>query len=475
MLETPLLKAHAGRAHTLMVAADLLLVGLVFYLVLSLPGAYQPADGMGEIGALQLAFVSLVASVSWPLTLEELGLYQSQRRRNRGQILLGLFSGAVVPTVVLAGMVMATRLPVSPLFPLVCGAGQALALGGLRLVIFTGLHLLRRRGRNTRNLLIVGSGPRATRVFNAVERHPDWGLRVIGFVDDADTPVDPALPAGKVHKLVDFPELMKDQVVDEIVIACPRSMLTSIEPVVAYCAEVGVPIMLLADLFGDFLPPPRVTSFDSMTALSFAPVHHSLAKLAVKRVIDLAGASLLLALCAPVIGVAALVIRATSPGPALFRQVRLGLNGRRIEMLKLRTMYADAEERLGGLVALNEMDGPVFKVANDPRVTPVGRFLRRWSFDETPQLWNVLKGEMSLVGPRPPLTTEVEQYASFERRRLSMRPGITCLWQVSGRNTIGFADWVKLDLEYIDSWTLSRDLTILLKTLPAVIRRTGAS
>ncbi len=475
MQPPPRVKAHAGRAQTLVVAADVLLVGLVFYLVLSFPGVYQPADGTGEIGALRLAFVSLVASLSWPLTLEELGLYQSQRRRNRGQILLGLFPGAVVPTVVLAGMVLAVRLPVSPLFPLVCGAGQALALGGLRLVIFTGLHVLRRRGRNTRNLLIVGSGPRATRVFNAVERHPDWGLRVIGFVDDADTPVDPVLPAGKVHKLVDFPELMEDQVVDEIIVACPRSMLTSIEPVVAYCAEVGVPITLLADLFGDFLPPPRVTSFDSMTALSFAPVHHSRAKLAVKRLIDLAGASLLLALCAPVIGVAALVIRATSPGPALFRQVRSGLNGRRIEMLKLRTMYADAEERLGGLVALNEMDGPVFKIADDPRVTPVGRFLRRWSLDEAPQLWNVLKGEMSLVGPRPPLTTEVEQYASFERRRLSMRPGITCLWQVSGRNTIGFADWVKLDLEYIDSWTLTRDLTILLKTLPAVIRRTGAS
>jgi lipopolysaccharide/colanic/teichoic acid biosynthesis glycosyltransferase len=138
-------------------------------------------------------------------------------------------------------------------------------------------------------------------------------------------------------------------------------------------------------------------------------------------------------------------------------------------------MYADAEERLGGLVALNEMDGPVFKIADDPRVTRVGRFLRRWSLDEAPQLWNVLKGEMSLVGPRPPLPTEVEQYASFERRRLSMRPGITCLWQVQGRNNIGFAEWVKLDLEYIDTWTLTRDLTILLKTLPAVLRRTGAS
>lgn len=476
MLETPLLKAHAGRAQTLVVAADVLLSGLVLYLMLSLPGVYQPpADGTGEIEALRLAFASLVTSLSWPLTLQGLGLYQSQRQRTRGQILLRLLPAAVVPTVVLTGMVVATRLPVSPLFPLVCGAGQALALCGLRLVIFTGLHVLRRRGRNTRNLLVVGSGPRATRVFDAVERHPEWGLRVIGFVDDADTPVDPTLPAEMVHKLVDFPELMQHQVVDEIIVACPRSVLTSVEPVVAYCAEVGVPVTLLADLFGDFLPPPRVTSFDSVVALSFAAVHHSRAKLAVKRLIDVAGASLLLALCAPVIGVAALVIRATSPGPALFRQVRSGLNGRRIEMLKLRTMYVDAEQGLADLETLNEMDGPVFKIADDPRVTPVGRFLRRWSLDECPQFWNVLKGEMSLVGPRPPVPTEVEQYASFERRRLSMRPGITCLWQVSGRNTIGFAEWVKLDLEYIDTWTLTRDLAILLKTVPAVLRRIGAS
>jgi exopolysaccharide biosynthesis polyprenyl glycosylphosphotransferase len=218
-----------------------------------------------------------------------------------------------------------------------------------------------------------------------------------------------------------------------------------------------------------------VTQFNSLTALNFAPVHHSRSKLAIKRLIDVVGAACALTLAAPVIGVAALIIRRTSPGPAIFRNIRCGRNGRRFEMLKLRTMSVDAEKRREELAALNEMDGPVFKIHDDPRVTPVGRVLRRWSIDELPQLWNVLMGDMSLVGPRPPIPDEVDQYATPERRRLSMRPGITCLWQVNGRNAIGFADWVKLDVEYIDNWSLGLDLKILAKTLPAVLNKTGAS
>jgi lipopolysaccharide/colanic/teichoic acid biosynthesis glycosyltransferase len=158
----------------------------------------------------------------------------------------------------------------------------------------------------------------------------------------------------------------------------------------------------------------------------------------------------------------------------MFRQVRCGLYGRPFEMLKLRTMVQDAEARRAELLELNEMDGPVFKMKYDPRITPVGRLLRRFSIDELPQLWNVLRGDMSLVGPRPPIPSEVNCYATTDRRRLSMRPGITCLWQVSGRNDIGFDQWVKLDLAYIDSWSLGLDLRVLVKTIPAVFKGTGA-
>jgi lipopolysaccharide/colanic/teichoic acid biosynthesis glycosyltransferase len=183
----------------------------------------------------------------------------------------------------------------------------------------------------------------------------------------------------------------------------------------------------------------------------------------------------LLLASAPLIAVAALLVRATSPGPIFFRQVRCGLYGRRIGVWKLRTMCAGAEAMQAELHEQNEMDGPVFKLRDDPRVTPVGRWLRRFSIDELPQLWNVLKGDMSLVGPRPPMPSEVSHYDPSDRRRLSMRPGITCIWQVSGRNLIGFGEWIKLDLEYIDNWSLALDLVLLIKTIPAVLSGRGAS
>jgi exopolysaccharide biosynthesis polyprenyl glycosylphosphotransferase len=351
---------------------------------------------------------------------------------------------------------------------------QFVGVSLFRAAIFVTLRLARRRGRNFRNLLIVGSGPRAREVDRLVEQHPEWGYRVIGFVDEDGYPVDPAIPPEKVHKFIDMPNLIREQVIDEVITACPRSVFASLSPVVAICTEVGLPITLLSDLFGDFLPPPKVTRFDTMAALNFSPVHHSRTKLAVKRAIDIVGSSAILALSSPVIALAAVAIKLTSPGPVFFRQNRCALNGRRFEMLKLRTMVLDAEEQQTALLDLNEMDGPVFKMKDDPRITKVGGFLRRWSIDELPQIWNVLRGDMSLVGPRPPIPLEVARYETFERRRLSMRPGVTCLWQVNGRNRLSFADWVKLDVEYIDTWSLTNDLKILLRTIPAVLRGTGS-
>jgi exopolysaccharide biosynthesis polyprenyl glycosylphosphotransferase len=250
-------------------------------------------------------------------------------------------------------------------------------------------------------------------------------------------------------------------------------MLAMIGPAVKVCSAAGVPLTVMTDLFGDYLPPPEVKRFGSYSGLSFAPVHHNRSLLVIKRGIDIAGALVGLAVAVPVIGIAALAIRCTSRGPIFFRQIRCGLYGRPFAMIKLRTMVVDAEARQKDVLYLNEMGGPVFKIENDPRITPVGRWLRAFSIDELPQLWNILMGDMSLVGPRPPIPSEVAQYQTSERRRLSMRPGLTCLWQVSGRNRIGFDDWVKLDLQYIDSWSLSNDLRILLLTVPAVLSGGG--
>jgi exopolysaccharide biosynthesis polyprenyl glycosylphosphotransferase len=243
---------------------------------------------------------------------------------------------------------------------------------------------------------------------------------------------------------------------------------------VATCATAGIPLTLLSDLYGDYLPPPQVTRFGSLAALSFAPVHHSVSQLAVKRLLDIVGASAGLLLSAPVLAVAAVAIRSTSQGGVFFKQIRCGKHGRPFFMWKLRSMVSDAEQRKAELMVANEMDGPVFKIKDDPRITPVGRHLRRWSIDELPQFWNVLRGDMSLVGPRPPVPHEVAEYETFDRRRLSMRPGITCLWQVNGRNDISsFSDWVKLDLEYIDTWSLWLDLKILLRTVITVLGGSG--
>ena len=198
-------------------------------------------------------------------------------------------------------------------------------------------------------------------------------------------------------------------------------------------------------------------------------------QLFIKRAFDVIVSSIGLIVLSPVLLLVAIVIKVTSPGPALFAQQRMGVNGRKFTLYKFRTMRKDAHERRAEVEKLNEMDGPVFKIKNDPRVTPVGRFLRKLSIDEFPQIFNVFIGHMSLVGPRPPLSDEVVQYEPWQRRRLSMRPGITCLWQVSGRNKVDFKQWMKLDLEYIDTWSLWLDFKILMKTVPVVLFGIGAS
>lgn len=458
--------------HKIALSIDSASGAILFVALLSffpwLSGPLEPATLPG------LFLLGLAATLALPITLEFLGLYQSQRRQSVSTFLARFAGASAFVTLILTGLSIALRAPVDPIFPIVLGGAQLLVVGTLRTVALLALRALRGRGRNSRYVLIVGTGPRAAGARAVLEQNRQWGLQVVGYLDETDAAIAPGIDPEKVHKLVDLPRLLREKVIDEVVVACPRSMLASLGPVVAVCAESGVPITVLSDLFGDFLPPPQVSRFGGNAALSFATVHHSGLELALKRGIDIAVSGIILAMAAPILAVAAIAIKRTSPGPVMFRQIRCGLYGRPFEMLKLRTMVADAEARRAELLELNEMDGPVFKMKHDPRITPVGRILRRFSLDELPQLWNVLRGDMSLVGPRPPIPSEVDCYATTDRRRLSMRPGITCLWQVSGRNQIGFDQWVKLDLDYIDSWSVGLDMRVLLKTIPAVFKGTGA-
>ena len=325
-----------------------------------------------------------------------------------------------------------------------------------------------------RHVVVIGTGPRARRFVDEVEAGTAGELAIVAFVDESPVAHSPGLCA-QVHELGEFRTLVKERPVDEVVVAWPRSRLGLLGPIAAECALVGVPLCVLSDLFTDELPALRPVRYGSLPALRFADVDPPEGRLRVKRCLDVCLGSLLLAGLAPLLLLAMLAIRSTSRGPALHRQVRLGRYGHPFVMWKLRSMVADAERLRGPLLARNEVQGPVFKILDDPRITPVGRFLRRWSIDEIPQLWNVIRGDMSLVGPRPPLPEEADHYAPRHRRRISMRPGLTCLWQIQGRSLIPFDEWMELDLHYVDHWSLGLDLAILLRTPLAVLRRDGAA
>ncbi|MDD3441200.1 MAG: sugar transferase, partial [Kiritimatiellae bacterium] len=270
-----------------------------------------------------------------------------------------------------------------------------------------------------------------------------------------------------------FSDVLHASVVDAVILL-PRDLpYGRIEACLKQCETEGVEAWLLPDFLRTAIAQVTLDEVADEPMLLFSTSPKSPWALVLKRALDLVLSALAMVLFSPLMLGIAIAIRATSPGPVLFRQRRSTIRGRTFDMLKFRTMVPDAEAIRDELQDHNEVTGPVFKIKDDPRITPVGRWLRRYSLDELPQLWNVLKGDMSLVGPRPPIPAEVEQYENWQRRRLSMRSGCTCLWQIGGRNELSFEDWMRLDLKYIDTWTLGLDFHILFKTIGTVLRGTG--
>ncbi len=332
---------------------------------------------------------------------------------------------------------------------------------------------LRRRGYNTRMFAVVGSGELAREVVDTIAQHPEWGLQFAGHIleDDAVREVPRSLVLGRVSQLG---QVLDDNVIDEVVFAVPRERLATVEPAFYLCEEQGVGSRVCLDLFTQGRSRISLGEMEGLPMLSFTRAPTDEVALAAKRAFDLLTGGLALLFLSPGLIATAIAIKLDSPGPVFFRQRRVGLNGRPFTMLKFRSMHVDAEARLESLRAHNEASGPVFKMRNDPRITRVGRFIRKTSIDELPQFLNVLTGEMSIVGPRPPIPAEVRQYKRWQRRRLSVKPGITCTWQVSGRSNIDFDQWMELDLEYIDHWSLWKDIQICFKTIPAVLSSRGA-
>ena len=363
------------------------------------------------------------------------------------------------------------KLPsVSRLFLVFLFAIQLVVTLASRISIRLALGTLRDRGHNRHFMLVIGSETDARRFADRVERHRELGLRVIGHLAlDVDAP-DQTGPRPILGTLDDIEDVLHHRVVDEVAICLSPEHVALVEPITRLCEEEGKIVRIPVGALGLTLPGGRVEEFDGIPVLSLTYGPDRVLALAGKRLLDVGLGALALVILAPVMAVIGLLVAVVDGGPILFRQTRVGLHGRPFEVAKFRTMQPDAEGRLEELQARNEIRGPAFKLTDDPRLTRTGRILRATSLDELPQLWNVLRGEMSLVGPRPPLPREVDGYDLWHRRRLSMKPGITGLWQVEGRREPDFDRWVQLDLAYIDRWSIWLDVKIMAKTIPAMFQ-----
>ncbi len=325
----------------------------------------------------------------------------------------------------------------------------------------------------TQQAIIVGTGAHARKVADMVLRSPELETRLLGFLDYRKK----GLWRYRDVPLIGHPDTLEEIVANTQVDA----LFWAVEPldiprawdVLKTAEKMGVSVFAMPSVYDPKVARIRPSYINGMPAMIYRSVPEGRVALLCKSVLDRIGALLGLVLFAPVMIAVAAVVKANSKGPILFKQVRSGLNGKQFMLYKFRTMCSDAEGRKKELLEHNEMSGPVFKIASDPRVTDVGRFLRKYSLDELPQLFNVIAGNMSLVGPRPPLPAEVRKFEPWQHRKLSVKPGLTCLWQVNGRNAIDFEDWMRLDLQYIDNWSLWLDAKILAKTIPAVMKGSG--
>jgi len=449
------------------------------WLALSVSAVYAEAGTLDAQRLLHAATATpaftLMCLLSWHITLLARGMYASHRLENGGREIIDIL--VCVCIVVACAAVIAVF--IAPQFAtsrfIVTFSALVFALTTLERSLLRGfLRRLHARGRNIRNVLIVGAGDRAMRLASTLRTRADMGYRLVGCVDDLRPISESTLPW--LGPLSDLPKVLSQTVVDEVFIALPmRSGYKQIQQAVLRCEEQGALVTMPTDFFAARLARTRLGHIDTQPVLYLSAVPENDWRIVVKRLMDFFGPLALIVVLSPVLLAVALAVRLTSKGPVIFKQTRVGLNKRPFTLYKFRTMVEDAEVQQAALEGQNEASGPVFKIRNDPRITSIGGFLRKTSLDELPQLFNVLKGDMSLVGPRPLPSRDVEGFREdWQRRRFSVLPGITCLWQLSGRSNISFEQWMELDLQYIDQWSLLLDIGILLKTTRAVIKREGA-
>jgi exopolysaccharide biosynthesis polyprenyl glycosylphosphotransferase len=424
-------------------------------------------------------YVPLMAMflLAWAVVGYSSRFYRDLELSNPIQLILNLLNQlAIVLVIIYAGLYLFHRTDISRTYVLLIGIVDLVLLVAARYVSFNSIAVMRRRLNRYHYFLIVGCGARAHEMARLIKESGGMGLRLVGFVDPTSegSKLTERFGDFEVFPLSALEQVLQNHVVDEVVFAVSMQELARLEPTMMHCANVGVKTRVQLE----FLPSPYsriyLENFRDVPLLSLSTAPESELLLLLKRVGDVIVAAFSLALLAPLLLAIAAAIRITSPGNVLFRQTRCGLGGRRFTLYKFRSMVNNAEQLRAELLQLNERDGPAFKISDDPRVTPVGRMLRRFSLDELPQLWNILRGDMSFVGPRPAIPNEVFEYEPWQRRRLRMRPGLTCIWVLEGRSDVDFHRWIQLDLAYIDNWSLWLDCKIFFRTIPIVISGRGA-
>lgn len=435
-----------------------------------------PSSGLAENGVF--AFLFLAALVCCGLSYDYFGIYELHNRQNFDRTFLNIAKSTLAGTAGVVLLIYILRLK-----------GDSRLLIGLFAAIDTilltayraAIHVRRKNGVNRKEILVIGSFERARELVRYISANEELGYHLIGCLEVDPKHLGKAVAEGVevVGTLEEFKKILLEQAVDEVIFAIPLQKVDNVIDYFTYAEEQGVIVRVLPDWqIPQMLYRPKIASvfiqnFVGIPTLVLSSVPRKELSLLLKALLDRVLTVIGLIILFPLLAAIAAGVKLTSKGPVFFRQERCGLNGRKFVLYKFRTMVPEAEELRARLQAANEMDGPVFKIKKDPRVTPIGRILRRTSMDELPQLINVLKGEMSLVGPRPPLPSEVKQYKHWQHRRLSMKPGLTCIWQVSGRNDVTFEEWMHMDLEYIDRWSLLLDFKLLLKTIKVVILGTG--
>ncbi|HHT9119110.1 MAG TPA: sugar transferase [Candidatus Hypogeohydataceae bacterium YC41] len=450
---------------------DILFTAVSFFI------AYWVRDSLFKVGLYSIKtylWLLLIIIPLWSLILYSMGLYRIERTYPTRTEILRLLKAVILGNLILGAIIFGLKfIYISRLLIGFFGIINLIMLVALRFLFHYGIDLLIEN--EELNVLIVGTGKGAKELANEIDSNKFFRMKVLGFISE-----NPEINASVINDypllgtIKDLPKIMEQKVVDEVILALPRNRLAEFDDIFRYCDEMGVKTGVLLDPFSKMGSKVSIENLKGIPVLTFSATARNELALLSKRFLDISGSALLLLTSFPLFILIFILIKFTSKGPIFFRQIRCGLNGRRFVMYKFRTMLQEAESLKKDLVKMNELNGPVFKIKRDPRVTPIGSFLRRTSLDELPQLINVLKGDMSLVGPRPPLPEEVERYKRWQRRRLSMRPGITGLWQISGRNDVDFEEWMRLDLKYIDEWSFLNDIKIIFKTVPVVTSGKGA-